>query len=164
MWNWAFCVSAEAAKGYLAREDLPPVVRTRIETFQAEAERQISRHRYSVYLSGGFSYQSNANLAPGDTILSFCTPTALPGEFASEEDFSIFANGRARYRYDFVGPHVDHLEAHLVVFSSRQFSLDDFNVTYASADLGQRMVILHTDGVSIWPYATASAPFIDDGY
>ena len=160
--------SYEAAKGYLdqalAREDLPPEVRTRIENFQAEADRQTSRHRYSVFLSGGLRYQSNANLALGNTILSFGTPTALPGEFASEEDFSVFANGRARYRYDFGGAHGDHLEANLGVFASRQFSLDDFNVTYVSADLGPRMVIPGTDGVSIRPYATTSALFIDDGY
>lgn len=160
--------SYEAAQSYLKQaldhENLPPDVRTRVETFLEEAKRQVSPHRYSVSVSSGLRYQSNANLAPGNTILSFGTPTALPGEFASEEDFSAFFNGRARYRYDFGGAHGDHLEANVGVFASRQFSLDEFNTTYVYADLGPRIILPGTGGITVRPYATASALFIKDAY
>jgi len=160
--------SYEAAQSYLKQaldhEDLPPDVRTRVETFLDESERQVSPYRYSVWLIGGLRYQTNANLAPGNRILSFGTPTSLPNEFASDDDFSVFFNGRARYLHDFGGANGDRLEANLGLFASRQFTLDEFDVTYLYCDVGPRIVIPGTDGIAIRPYATASALFVEDAY
>jgi tetratricopeptide (TPR) repeat protein len=160
--------SYAAAEGQLAavlaRADLPPEVRARLEPFLAEARRQTARHRIAAVVSGGLRYQTNANLAPGNTILSFGNPTALPSEFSEDDDFSAFASGRVRYRYDFAGAAGDHLEANLSGFVSRQFEVSGFDYSFAELEVGPRLHLAGVNGPSLRPFVRGGLLFLDDRY
>ena len=157
--------SFQAAEAYLkqasANEDLPPDVRERIDKFLAEIERQVSPHRFAFSFSGGLRYQTNANLAPGSTILSGGSPTALPIEFAETDDFAIFADLQGRHRYDFGTADGDHLESNAGAYTSQQFEVDEFDLTYFDADTGPRFYLPGTGGISVRPYIKASALFVE---
>ncbi len=157
--------SYQAAEAYLkqasANDDLPPDVKERVDTFLAEIERQVSSHRYAFSFSGGLRYQTNANLAPGNTILSGGSPTALPIEFSETDDFAVFADLRGRHLYDFGTADGDHLETNVGAYTSQQFEVDDFDLTYLDADTGPRIVLPGTGGISVRPYAKASVLFIE---
>lgn len=160
--------SYQAAEAYLkqasANDDLPPEVKERVDTFLAEIERQVSTHRYAFSFSGGLRYQTNANLAPGNTILSGGSPTALPIEFAETDDFAVFADFQARHRYDFGTADGDNLETNAGAYTSQQFEVDEFDLTYLNADTGPRVYLPGTGGISVRPYAKASALFIEVQY
>lgn len=157
--------SFQAAEAYLqqasANEDLPPEVKERIDTFLAEIERQVSPHRFAFSFSGGLRYQTNANLAPGNTILSGGSPTALPIEFAETDDFAVFADLRGRHLYDFGTADGDHLETNAGAYTSQQFEVDEFDLTYFDANTGPRIYLPGTGGISVRPYAKASVLFIE---
>lgn len=148
----------------LAHEDLPPDVRERIETFMAEIERQVSPHRFAFSFSAGLRYQSNANLAPGNTILSGGSPTALPIEFAAEDDFAVFGDFQMRHRYDFGNQDGDSLDTNLRAYTSQQFTVDEFDLIFLDADTGPRLYLPGTDGVSVRPYVRGSALFLEGHY
>ena len=160
--------SYEAAQSYLnqalAHDDLPPDAKERIETFQAEIQRQASPNQFAFSFTGGLRYQSNANLAPGNTILSGGSPTALPIEFAETDDFAVFAGIRMRHHYDFGTADGDFMETNAGAYTSQQFQVDDFDLTYLDVDTGPQIILPGAGGLSVRPYVKASALFIEEQY
>lgn len=157
--------TAEAyLKQAIAHKDLPPETRERAETFLAQIEQQVSPHRFAFSVSGGLRYQTNANLAPGNTILSGGTPIVLPNEFSANQDFAVFADFQVRHHYDFGSADGDRLESQAGAYTSRQFEVEEFSLTYLNADTGPRFYIAGPGSVSVRPYLKASALFIETSY
>lgn len=149
-----------AAKSYfdqaLAAPDMPDAAKERVNQYLAQIERATSRHSLAYGISGGVRYQTNANSAPGSTVLFAGIPVQLDPEFQKEEDFNLFVSANVRHRYDFGGQNGDFMETNAGVYLTHQFSVDDLDIVYGEVNSGP---VIHVDpgsGMTVRPYVTGS--------
>lgn len=111
----------DMARQYLeavSREQIPPEVRSRVETFLAAIDRQDRRFLISGQVSAGVQYQSNANAAPGeDSITIDGVPVQLNSDARARSDWSLFGLGRVHMSYD-LRNQGDLIEADVVTYQS----------------------------------------------
>jgi len=79
----------------------PQEVQDRIKQYLAMIDKETSPTRLTGYLFLGAQYQSDANIAPANSmVISPVGPVLLNQQFVKEPDFNIFANGSVLYTYD----------------------------------------------------------------
>ena len=159
--------SYEAASDYfeqaLAFDDVPPEVEQRVHAFLDRIEERAAIHRVTYRLDVGARYQSNANAAPGDTVLAGGIPARLDDEFQPRPDWNAFVAGSVEHVYDLGTQRGTTLESDASLYVARQNELKTLDLTYLRGRTGPRVPVF--DGrASIRPFADVSLVWLGDEY
>ena len=131
----------------------PPAVRERIADYLAKIKSALSRHHVTGYFLFGTQYQSDANVAPGNsTVLGsffgLSVPFSLPKQFVKAPDNNFFINGSVIYDYDLETQNRDTLEVTGVSFMNHYFIFDRLDLDYGEVTAGPRFNFPQLGGVS----------------
>ena len=106
--------SFDVAQSYFqkaAAANPPPEVQQRIDEYLALIAKQTSTTHLTGYLFLGAQYQTDANVAPANSMVaSPIGPVLLSNQFVKQPDWDIFANGSLLYTYDLGDQNHDTLE------------------------------------------------------
>lgn len=118
----------------------PPDVRSRVETYLGEISRLGAPQRFSGFLFYGAQYQSNANLAPGSSVVNgpFPFPIFLTRDFVKRNDMNVFGTGSVLYSYDLGTQERDTLEIGGTGFANHYMIVDRLDLGLVEATAGPR--------------------------
>ena len=153
--------SFDMAKRYfkeaLVTPGLDPVTRSRIEGYLPDAERQTQRSRFAGFAQTGVRYQSNANFAPSNGLVSVSgQELGLPGTNTKRSDSNWFGLVGLSHDYDLNDSLGSSFETRFTGYLTQQFVLDDLNVGLVDGSVGWRIPFTSSwfPGASVKPYVT----------
>jgi hypothetical protein len=137
----------------------PPDVQKRIDEYLALIAKETSPNGLTGYIFFGAQYQSDANIAPANSMIaSPVGPVLLTNQFVKESDFDIFANGSALYTYDLGDQDHDTLEVGATGLVNHYMKVGRLDLDFGEVTAGPRLRFpqLPEDivkAVTIKPYA-----------
>jgi hypothetical protein len=152
------------ARNYLeqARDTGSADVAAEADQFIAELDRRLSPQRWNVFAQTGLRYQTNANFGPdGANIKSLGQNTTINSQFAKRADWNWFALFGVNYSYDLRHGNEDAVEAGIVGYYAKQFTLSQFNFGLVEAQAGPRFS-LPMKGATAKAYAIGTASSLAD--
>jgi tetratricopeptide (TPR) repeat protein len=135
--------SFEISRGYFEKAlagNPPPEVRGRVEQYLSQIVVQQSPQQVHGYAMVGMQYQSDANVAPGSSVIQspFGFAVTLGRQFVKRDDGNIFATASALYSYDLGTQTRDAVEVSGVGFVNHYFSVSRFDLDLGEATAGVR--------------------------
>jgi hypothetical protein len=153
--------SFDMAKRYfkeaLATPGLAPVTRSRIESYLPDTERQTQQSRFAGFAQTGVRYQSNANFAPSNGLVSASgQQLGLPATNTKRSDSNWFGLVGLSHDYDLNDTLGSSFETRFTGYLTQQFVLDDLNVGLVDGSFGWRIPFTSNwfPGASVKPYVT----------
>jgi hypothetical protein len=136
----------------------PPEIKERVNIYLSQISVQVAPERLTGLLFSGVQYQSDANVAPGASLInSPLGPVLLNNQFVKGADANIFGSGSVLYTYDLGNQSGDAIEATGNAFINHYFRFDRLDLGFAEVTAGPRFNFpAPTDGVknaSFKPYA-----------
>src|SRR5258707_8931502 len=136
----------------------PPEIKNRINVYLAEIAQQVSPERITGILFSGVQYQSDANVAPGASVInSPLGPVLFNNQFVKASDGNIFGSGQVLYTYDLGNQRGDTIEATGTGFINHYFNFTRLDLGFLEVNAGPRFNFpTPVDGVrsaSFKPYA-----------
>jgi tetratricopeptide (TPR) repeat protein len=157
------------AQTYLASatesDDVPVLVRERVDAYAAEIAERESRHRYSGVISSGARYQSNANAGPSSAeVLAGGFDAILEDEFLGKSGTNLFVSANVKHDFDLQTQQSETWQTTGAMYLSRFQDLSELNLATFEATTGPRLVVSPEtiDGLSIRPYVLANFIMLDD--
>lgn len=154
--------SFDAAQGYFEKAlaaNPPADVKARIETYLAQILKQQSPEHFSGLLFFGAQYQSDANVAPGSSLINtlLLGPVTLQSQFLKHADENIFGAATLLYSHDFGDQSGDAFEVTSTDFINHYFRFDRLDLGLAEVTAGPRFIFpAPIEGIktsSVKPYA-----------
>jgi hypothetical protein len=153
--------SFDMAKRYfkeaLVTPGLDPVTRSRIDGYLPDAERQTQQSRFAGFAQTGVRYQSNANFAPSNGLVSVSgQELGLPATNTKRSDSNWFGMVGLSHDYDLNDAAGSTFETRFTGYLTEQFVLDDLNVGLIDGSFGWRIPFTSNwfPGASVKPYVT----------
>jgi Tetratricopeptide repeat len=135
--------SLDVARSYFqkaADAHPPPEVQQRIDKYMAQIGKQNAQTQLTGYFFFGAQYQSDANIAPANSmIVSPIGPVLLNQQFVKESDFDIFASGSLLYTYDFGDQNHDTLEVAGHGLVNHYMKVGRLDLDFAEVTAGPRL-------------------------
>ena len=136
----------------------PPEIKNRINVYLAEINQQVAPERITGIFFSGIQYQSDANVAPGASLInSPLGPVLLNNQFVKASDGNIFGSGQVLYTYDLGNQRGDTIEATGTGFINHYFNFTRLDLGFLEVNAGPRFNFpAPMDGVrnaSFKPYA-----------
>jgi len=135
--------SFETARSYFEKglaANPPPDVKARIETYLAQIVQQGSPEHFSGLLFFGAQYQSDANVAPGSSLINtlLLGPVTLQSQFVKREDVNVFGTATLLYSHDLGTQNGDAFEVTSTDFANHYFRFDRLDLGLAEVTAGPR--------------------------
>lgn len=135
--------SFDAAQTYFEKAlaaNPPPDVKERVETYLAQIAQQQSPEHFSGLLFVGAQYQSDANVAPGSSLINtlLLGPVTLQNQFVKQADENIFGTATLLYSHDFGNQSGDTFEVISTDFVNHYFRFDRLDLGLAEVTAGPR--------------------------
>ena len=131
--------ATDLARSYLEaarRQNTPPQVEDRVDTFLARLDQQENPLSVSGSVTGGFRYQSNATAAPDQNIVNINgVPIRLDANARAQADGNVFALGDVHFIYDLQNQN-DFIEANIVTYNALFFDVTRVNLQLLEGQLG----------------------------
>jgi hypothetical protein len=138
----------EVAQAYFERvaerNDLPPAVRTRVDSYLAEIREREKRHLFSGSLFVGARYDSNANAGPEDATVQFViggdrvvSGTLIEGQ--ADADSSLVTTGFLRHAYDLDNRFDETWESTALGHVTRYADMSELDVDFFELTTGPRL-------------------------
>ena len=137
--------SFDAAQGYFEKAlaaNPPPDVKSRLETYLAQIAQRNSPEHFGGLLFFGVQYQSDANVAPGSSLINtlLLGPVTLQSQFIKHADENIFGAATLFYSHDFGTQSGDAFEVTSTNFVNHYFRFDRLDLGLAEVTAGPRFV------------------------
>jgi tetratricopeptide (TPR) repeat protein len=137
--------SYEIARGYLQEAikggDVSNDIHTQVMAYLAEVDRRLAKYEYSVFLTSGMRYQTNANIGPNSLqVRALGQDAILDPRYGRRPDWNSFQTISAAYAYK-LNLHGDQIESTFLGLNTRQFTQKQFNLGLVEATLGTRVGI-----------------------
>ena len=137
--------SFDAAQGYFEKAlaaNPPPDVKARVETYLAQIAQRNSPEHFGGLLFFGAQYQSDANVAPGSSLINtlLLGPVTLQSQFVKHADENIFGAATLFYSHDFGTQSGDAFEVTSTNFVNHYFRFDRLDLGLAEVTAGPRFV------------------------
>jgi tetratricopeptide (TPR) repeat protein len=154
--------SFETARTYLlkaADANPPPEVRARIDQYLAQIEKEISPHHLTGNLFAGLQFQSDANVAPGSSLVhSPIGDVLLSSQFVKHPDKNLFANANLLYSYDLGTQNRDTIDVTGTAFANHYFRFNRLDLDLGELTVGPRFnfpegTLPGVQTASVKPYA-----------
>jgi hypothetical protein len=136
---------------------LDPVTRSRIDVYLPDTERQTQQSRLSGFAQTGVRYQSNANFAPSNGLVSVSgQELGLPSITSKRSDSNWFGLAGLAHDYDLNDAAGSSFETRFTGYLTQQFVLHDLDVGLIDGSFGWRLPIRNDvfPGASVKPYVT----------
>ena len=135
--------SFEAAQTYFEKAlaaNPPPDVRARIEAYLAQIAQRGGTEHFTALLFGGVQYQSDANVAPGSSLINtlLLGPVTLQSQFVKRADANIFGAATLFYAHDLGTQNGDAFEITNTDFVNHYFRFDRLDLALAEVTAGPR--------------------------
>jgi hypothetical protein len=136
----------------------PAEVQARVNEYLAQIAAQEKPSQFSGYFFTGIQYQSDANVAPGSSLInSPLGPVLLSSQFTKQADFNLFAAGSVLYSYDLGDQNGDTLEAIGTGFVDHYFKVGRLDLEFAELTVGPRfrfpnIAVPGVESLSVKPY------------
>lgn len=118
----------------------PAEVQQRIDEYMAQIEKQDAPTQLTGYVFFGAQYQSDANIAPANSmIVSPIGPVLLNQQFVKESDFDIFASGSLLYTYDLGDQNHDTIEVAGHGLVNHYMKVGRLDLDFAEVTAGPRL-------------------------
>jgi tetratricopeptide (TPR) repeat protein len=136
----------------------PPEVRARIASYLAEIAKRTGIQQFTGFVLFGAQTQSDANLAPGSSIVqSPIGPVLLNNQFVKKRDENVFGTGSFLYSYDLGTQSRDTIEVGGTGYANHYSSVTRLDLGVAELTAGPRFNFLRplpdvSEG-SLKPYA-----------
>jgi hypothetical protein len=150
------------------RQDLPPEVRSRVETYLAEIRDREARHQFAGSLFFGGRYDSNANAGPDGDTVQFVAPgggvvTGQLTEGQADEDFSLVTTGFVRHSYDLETRFEEAWETTALGHMTRHAEMSEIDVDFVELSTGPRLAFLPNslDDARVRPFAVGQLVRLD---
>jgi hypothetical protein len=142
--------------------DLDPVLRSRIEAYLPQAEKQLSPSRWTGYLQSGLRFQSNVSALPDTGLLQVLGSSVPMANSPQKSDWNGFALVTIGHDYDLQNQRGDTIETRFAGYGTKQFTLSQFDLGYMEASIGPRLGVT-PDGwtsVTVKPYLVGNLSWI----
>jgi hypothetical protein len=117
----------------------PPEIKDRVTLYLNEIALQVSPQRLTGLFFSGVQYQSDANVAPGASLInSPLGPVLLNDQFVKSADANIFGSGSLLYSYDLGNQNGDAIEATATGFINHYFTFDRLDLGFLEVTAGPR--------------------------
>ena len=157
----------ETARSYLesavAGPDIPEEVRSKVDQYLSEIEDASKPTRFTGQIRTGIRYQSNANRAPtGGIIVLNGIPFILDPNAQGKADGNVYGAGVFHVSHQ-LASQGDTIEADLVAYGSKQFSLNELDMALAEVTVGPAFDLgrFGIDNAALGVYAIGSAIYLD---
>lgn len=157
------------AKAYLQRAlespNVPPDIRTRLEAYIREIDKNSSRHHFTGSITAGLRYETNANLAPESGIIILRGVEAFNAQ-KQRSDFSALVTGRFVHTYDFKTNDETTWVTTGVGYFSRYTRTEQSNIMLGEMTTGPRFRVIQgtSPGLYIRPYVTGLLIGVNDEF
>lgn len=138
--------SFEAARAYFltVKDDpnAPAEVKSKVDAFLAEIDNRQKRHKWSGSLFAGIRWQSNANTASADGVVSVQgVASTLDSQFTQKRDWNAFAALSVKHTYQMDPAQPDTWDTSVTTFGSRQMRQETVDVTLGEITTGPSLKI-----------------------
>jgi hypothetical protein len=151
--------SYEMARRYfreaLASPDIDPITKDRIEASLPDTEKQLQQSRVSGFMNTGIRYQTNANYAPTNGLVSLGgQELALLPSATKKSDSNWYGIAGISHDYDLNNQRGDTLETRFVGYVTEQARFSNLNVGLFDLSFGPRLALAPDllPGATIKPY------------
>lgn len=134
----------------------PEPVRQRVQRYLTEIAQRTRKHAYSVVLTVGPTYSTNATLGPVTDQVLLLGNLATLTQGQEEDDFGIRSLVTATHAYDLQQPDDDYWKTDFSFFSLSYFDTDAGDVYFGRARTGPRLSLTPEQyGPKVRPYLEA---------
>ncbi|WP_428249886.1 tetratricopeptide repeat protein [Ferrovibrio sp.] len=161
--------SYEAARAYFltVKDDpnAPAEVKTKVDSFLAEIDNRQKRHKWSGSVFAGVRWQSNANTASADGVVSVQgVASTLDSQFTQKKDWNAFAAVSAKHTYQMDQALPDTWDTSITTFGSRQAAQKTVDVSLGEITTGPSLKIFPGNDYDLTfrPYGLITYVAIDD--
>lgn len=140
----------------LADPQIPDDVRARVERYLAEIAERTQVNSFSVVLSAGLTYSTNATLGPqsDQILLNGVLATVTSGQ--EEDDFGVRTTVSATHLYDMQQPDDDYWRTDFGYFGLTYFDTNEGDVYFGRVRTGPRLSVDEQQyGPKVRPYVEA---------
>lgn len=145
-----------------AAPNLDPTLRSRVDAYLPQAEKQLSPSRWTGYLQAGLRYQSNVSALPDTGLLQVIGNSVPVAGTPQKSDWNGFALVTLGNDYDLEDQHGDTIETRFVGYGTKQVTVSSLDLGYVEASIGPRIGVAPNNwaNVSVKPYIVGNLSWI----
>jgi hypothetical protein len=155
----SYAIARNYLQSAISGKNVPDSVRQRVNVYLAEIDKRTSRNHLAGSITGGFRYQTNANVGPSSNqVLAFGVPAILNNTFLNQSDWNAFVSGYAVDSYDINPEKTRTWDTTFQGYYARQFQLTNLDLGFGEATTGPRFFVNHKPGseLSFRPFVLAN--------
>ncbi len=155
----SYAISKNYLQAAIAGKNVPQAVKDRVNIYLALIEKRTATNHIAGSITGGFRYQTNANVGPStNQVLAFGVPAILNNTFLGQADWNAFLSGYVVDSYDVNPEKTRTWDTTFQGYYARQFQLTNLDLGFGEATTGPRFFVNHKPGseLSFHPFVLAN--------